>query len=95
MSNKTKDMTQIQVRIDTKTKESAKKILNELGLDISTAVKTFLRQVIMVGGLPYELRDVNGYAKGDVKKIKESYEDAVKNGKRFNTTKDALDDLYV
>jgi len=95
MSDKTKTMTQIQVRIDSDTKEDARKILDSIGLDISTAIKTFLRQVVMVGGLPYELRDINGYTRKEIKEIKGSYEDAVKNGKTFNNAKDALKDLYV
>ncbi|MFH0840757.1 MAG: type II toxin-antitoxin system RelB/DinJ family antitoxin [bacterium] len=95
MGNKTKEMTQIQVRIDAKTKEGARKVLDEIGLDISAAIKTFLRQIIMVGGLPYELRDINGYTKKDIHEIKDSYEDALKNGKRLNTPEEAIKDLYV
>lgn len=95
MSNKTRAMTQIQVRIDSNTKEDARKILDGIGLDISTAIKTFLKQVIMVGGLPYELRDINGYTKKEIKEVKESYDEAIKSNKSFNTTEEALKDLYV
>ena len=34
-------MTQIQVRIDTKTKNAVRDILDGLGLDMSTAIKMF------------------------------------------------------
>ena len=36
----------ISVRVDKEIKEEAKKILNELGLNLSTAVNAFLRVVL-------------------------------------------------
>jgi DNA-damage-inducible protein J len=95
MSNKINNMTQIQIRIDVDTKEKARKVLDNIGLDISAAVKTFLRQVVMMGGLPYELRDLNGYTKQEIEEIKASYNDAIKHGKRFNSVDDAIKSLNV
>ncbi|MBA4319843.1 MAG: hypothetical protein C0412_15705 [Flavobacterium sp.] len=46
-------MDQIQIRIDLKTKKQVKKILEELGLDISTAVKMLFKQIIHTGTLPF------------------------------------------
>ncbi|MBI2436291.1 MAG: type II toxin-antitoxin system RelB/DinJ family antitoxin [Candidatus Magasanikbacteria bacterium] len=47
--------TQLQVRIDLKTKKQTQKILDDLGLDLSTAVKMFCRQIIKTKTLPLNL----------------------------------------
>ncbi len=46
-------MTTLNVRIEEKTKAQASKALNKLGLDMSSAVKLFLMQVIKEDGLPF------------------------------------------
>jgi len=46
-------MTTINIRIDEKTKKAAAKTLQEIGLDMSSAVTMFLRQVIAERGLPF------------------------------------------
>lgn len=54
-------MTTIQLRIDEKTKQRSKKILDELGLDMISAVKLFLRQIIIRRGIPFNARVENGW----------------------------------
>ena len=39
-------MSYIQIRIDDELKEEAVKLFNELGLDLSTAIRLFLKQSI-------------------------------------------------
>jgi len=51
----------IQIRIDKKTKDAARKTLNEVGLDMSSAVKLFLINVINQKGIPLDLRTANGF----------------------------------
>ena len=48
-----------QIRIDSKVKERASVIFNNLGLDMSSAVNIFLRYCIMCGGLPFEVKIPN------------------------------------
>lgn len=43
------------VRIDTQIKNEASDVLSGLGLNISEAVNIFLRQVILHGGLPFQV----------------------------------------
>jgi len=50
----------IQIRIDEKTKTAAKKILETLGLDISGAIKMYLKQIILRKGLPFKVLTENG-----------------------------------
>jgi DNA-damage-inducible protein J len=47
--------TLLSIRIDSKTKEEAQAILNELGMDISSAVKIFLKKVINSRSIPFIL----------------------------------------
>lgn len=45
----------ITIRVDEDTKECASKVLKEVGLDMSTAVNMFLKQVIRTNGLPFNV----------------------------------------
>jgi DNA-damage-inducible protein J len=51
---KTKD-TVINVRISSEVKQESAKILKELGIDHSKAINIFLRQVIIQGGIPFDI----------------------------------------
>ena len=92
----TKNNEQIQIRIDAKTKNEAKKILESLGLDMSSAVKIFFRQIINAKNLPCELRDKNGFTLRKAEILRESIADAKKTTKSFKQglelIKDALED---
>lgn len=48
-------MANINIRIDDETKDESKEILESLGLDLSTGIKVFLKQVIARNGIPFEL----------------------------------------
>jgi len=45
-----------QIRIDEEVKKQATELFSKLGLDISSAVNIFLRQSILHGGLPFEVK---------------------------------------
>lgn len=62
-------MTTIQVRIDNKTKQSAQKVLNELGLDMSSAIKVYLKQITIHHGIPLQLVTSNGLSPADEQSI--------------------------
>lgn len=58
----------IQVRIDQNTKQKAVKILNTLNIDMSEAIKMYLKQIILNKGIPFSLRIPNkATARGMVK----------------------------
>ncbi len=52
--------TTLQIRIDEQTKDQAKQILGELGLDMSSAIKLFLKNIIITESVPLELRSEKG-----------------------------------
>lgn len=45
----------VQVRIDDELKSQATAIYDALGMDLSTAVRIFLKRSVMVGGIPFNL----------------------------------------
>ena len=46
-------MALLQVRVDDELKKQASAIFNEIGIDISTAVRMFLKRSVQEGGLPF------------------------------------------
>ena len=46
----------IQARVDTDLKNDASQLFDELGLDMSTAIKIFLRKCLQEGGLPFDVK---------------------------------------
>ena len=47
-------MATIQIRIDEKTKKSAKKVLDEIGIDMSSAIKVYLKQIVIHQNIPFK-----------------------------------------
>jgi len=46
----------LNIRIDPETKQNAEALFKNFGITVSDAVNIFLRQSLMVGGLPFEMR---------------------------------------
>lgn len=69
-------MTTIQVRIDDKTKRSAKKILDELNIDMSSAIKVYLKQIAVTRGIPFPLVTENGLTPRQERDILEAAREA-------------------
>lgn len=83
----------IQIRIDSKTKEAARKTLDGVGLDMSSAVKLFLTNVINRKGIPLDLRTENGFTLAQEQALIAETEEAKKNSKRFATVDSLMADL--
>jgi len=88
----TKNNEQIQIRIDAATKKEAKKIFDGLGIDISSAVKLFFRQVINAKNIPFELRGENGLTLRNAEALRESIVSAKNSGRSFKSGGDLLRD---
>ncbi len=59
-------MPQIAVRVDDDLKKEATAIFNELGLDMTTAVKLFLKQCVLTRSIPFEVKlDIEDDVKED------------------------------
>ncbi|MBQ7276257.1 MAG: type II toxin-antitoxin system RelB/DinJ family antitoxin [Bacilli bacterium] len=49
-------MTILQVRVDEELKNQAWAVYNELGMDLSTAIRMFLKRSVLVGGIPFDTK---------------------------------------
>lgn len=76
----------INIQIDSETKREATKILNELGLSMSTAINLFLRQVIKRDGLPFEV--VNSKPSKELLLALKEAEDIINNPDKYKRYKD-------
>lgn len=83
----------IQVRIDERTKRAARKILEDMGLDISSAVKLFLKSVVITESIPFEIRTKNGFTRRDEEKMIEETEEALRSGKAYTSYREMVRDL--
>ena len=86
-------MTTIQIRTDERTKKHARKILEKLGLDLSTAINIYLVQIIAKKGLPFEVLSENGLTHAEEAEMLKDIEWSRKYGKRYTTAKEMHHDL--
>lgn len=48
----------ISISVDAELRMKAGKILNDLGLDLETAITMFLQSVVRCGGMPFDTKEV-------------------------------------
>ena len=79
------------IRIDSNTKQAA----TELGLDLSSAVNIFLKQVVLQGGLPFQVKYPQ--YKPEVLAAMEEAEALSKNPntKKYSSFSEALEDMDI
>ena len=85
--------TTVQLRIDSATKLKAQKVLEKMGLDLSSGIKMFLTQVIRSKSIPFVVRTENGFTPAKEKELLREIVLTNKYSKRFNTKKEFLDDI--
>lgn len=83
----------IQIRIDSKTKKAARKTLDELGIDMSSAVKLFLTNVVNRKGIPLDLRTENGFTLAQEQALLEEATLAKQSARRHATVDSLMSDL--
>ena len=59
----------ITARVEPKLKASAGRVLNKVGVSTSDAITMFLRQVVLQGGLPFEVRAPNAVTKRAIEEL--------------------------
>ena len=76
----------IAARIEPKLKASAGRVLNRVGVSTSDAITMFFKQVVLQGGLPFEVRALNAETKKAIAELEGG------GGKIFQgTTKEAFE----
>ncbi len=83
----------INIRVDTDTKNTAKVIFEELGLDLSTAVNLFLKRSIAENGLPFELK-LRMPNTETIRAIEES-ENGIGLSRSFDSAEEMFEDLEI
>lgn len=82
-----------QIRIDVNTKKEANELFKELGTDMSTAVNMFLRQCVIVGGIPFSIKKPR-YSEETEKAIEEAKQMAKDpNAKKYETVEELFEAL--
>ncbi len=88
--------TTLSIRLDSKLKKDSQEILRELGIDISSATKLFLTQVVARKMIPFEIRTVNGFTPeferetlASLKHLKENRRDY----KQYSFGRELLEDI--
>jgi DNA-damage-inducible protein J len=80
----------LSIRIEEKTKQEASKTLGALGLDLSSAVKMFLNQVVIEQGIPFK-------PSRNPRQIREEWDkevaQALKYGKHYSNASDLSQDV--
>ncbi len=89
----TKNSTQLQIRIDSKTKKEAKNIFDNIGIDMSSAIKLFLQQTINAKNIPFEVRDENGMTLKNSQILQAAIIDAENSSKSFDNVDDLIKDI--
>lgn len=86
-------MSFIQIRIDEKLKKDANKIFNQIGMDMSTGIKVYLKKVVAKKGLPFALLTENGLTPQQEEEILKAEQEALM-GKNvspmFDNAEDAI-----
>jgi addiction module RelB/DinJ family antitoxin len=87
----------IQIRIDTKLKKDAENVLEHLGMDVPTAVRIFLKKVVVSRSIPFELKHqkltVNGFTEEFENEVLEAEKEDQYIGP-FKTAKEAIKALH-
>ena len=82
-----------QIRIDEATKKQAVELLEGLGINLSDAVNMFLKQVVMRGGIPFEIKYPE-YRQEVVDAMEEAKQlSRNPDTKRYHSFKEALEDI--
>jgi len=80
-------VTEIRSRIEPDLKENATRVLAACGLNISDAVRLFLRQVVAQNGLPFEVKAPNATTRAAMEEADAG------NLPRFGSVQELFDDL--
>lgn len=85
--------TTLQIRIDGKIKEKARKHYEEMGMDLSTALRVFLTQSANDKGFPYRVFSYDNVSDARKRALVREAEYALKHGKRYDSVEEAHRDI--
>lgn len=85
--------TTIQIRIEVDLKEKASDVLKDIGLDLSSGIKLFLKEVATNESIPFFPSTARGKKLLNYEMFKKEVAEAKKSGKRYTSGKEMIDDI--
>ncbi|XKM14025.1 type II toxin-antitoxin system RelB/DinJ family antitoxin [Orbaceae bacterium ac157xtp] len=85
-------MANLQIRVDEKLKNDAQQVANDLGMDLTTAVRVFLKQMVNTQGFPFRPDLDQFYSAKNQKALNASIEQ-LNNGNVISKTLDELQSM--
>ena len=84
----------MSIRMDTELKKQAEAMLSDMGLNMTTAMNMFLRQVVRQGRIPFEIAtDIpNAETVAAIKEMDDMLSGKI-TAKRYSSTKELFEDL--
>ena len=84
----------MSIRMDTELKKQAEAMLSDMGLNMTTAMNMFLRQVVRQGRIPFEIAtDIpNAETVAAIKEMDDMLSGKIP-AKRYSSTKELFEDL--
>ncbi|MBQ1217716.1 MAG: type II toxin-antitoxin system RelB/DinJ family antitoxin [Clostridia bacterium] len=82
------------ITIDAETKAKAQAMLADLGLDLSTAVNIFLKQMLYEGGIPFSItREIPNRITLEAMKEAQEMSRSPENYKKYDTVDGMIEDI--
>lgn len=73
-------MAQISLRVEDELKKDAERVLDNIGMNMSTAVNIYLKAVVRENGIPFELKSDPFYSKENIEELERRVEN-IRSGK--------------
>lgn len=71
--------TSIQLRVDQNLRDEAQLVCNRLGMDLTTAIRVFLNQLVTENGLPFQPKADPFYSPANMQHLKRLHDDYLAN----------------
>lgn len=85
--------TTLQVRMNPKLKKDVQKILDALGLDMSSAINIYFQQITVTRGIPFPLRMGDDLSPRQMKELDRLEAEARSSKKSYGSAKELFDDI--
>ena len=81
----------VQVRMDEELRENASRLFDDLGLDLPTAIRMFLKKSLSMNGIPFEVR--NAIPNEETKQAIENARNGIGLSRAFSSVTELMEDL--
>jgi DNA-damage-inducible protein J len=86
-------MAALHIRIDEKKKKEVQKILDDLGLDMSTAVNMYFHQIALKQGIPFDISKERFVPTYIMKEWEREAQEAISSGKSYANAQEMMTDI--